>query len=45
MTDIKIMAAGKEQADLVAPYMGSVAAGALRAGLPVTVLLQNFHSV
>ena len=38
MTDIKIMAAGKEQADIVAPYITGETSEALKAGLPVTVL-------
>lgn len=38
MSDIRILAAGKEQADIVAPYMGREALDALKASLPITVL-------
>ncbi len=38
MTDIKIMAAGKEQADIVAPYMTGETSEALKTGIPLTVL-------
>jgi len=38
MSDIKILAAGKEQADIVSPFIGKDALNALKASLPITVL-------
>ncbi|MCR4591169.1 MAG: GNAT family N-acetyltransferase [Lachnospiraceae bacterium] len=38
MKDYKILAAGKEQADIVAPFIGAGAADALKEGIPLTVL-------
>ena len=38
MGNVKILAATKEQAEIVAPFMGAEAAEALESGLPITVL-------
>lgn len=38
MGNVRILAASKEQAEIVAPFMGAEAAEALKKGLPITVL-------